>query len=184
MVLNESSMKRFWKILIVFSALAGAVALPLVAFISFELWSARAKLNAVNVTAILAHDRTLNLNAQFRSRDICVLPAEVFVSAWVAQMRPSYKPVENIDPDSSLYWAVLVFDETTSTYRYLIVNRRTVELDGEKSACSDRLILKVKKNESSKIDSRWLATIARWHSSRGGGFTQYRSNIAGGEVAA
>jgi hypothetical protein len=140
-------------------AIPVAALVAIAAFIAFELMSMQRRINAANVTALLSTERNINLNSQFNSDDGCILPAEAFAVEWASRMRPDYHPVTLIDPDGSLYWTIFAFDGKKKSYRYYIVNRRTVELDGSKSYCSDRVSLSIRRNNNKEIEAAWIATV-------------------------
>jgi hypothetical protein len=148
-----------WIVVKISTAFVAVVAFVIGTFLSYELWSAQRKIDAANATAILEGEQVINLNTRFAAVDICVLPAEAFVAEWVNRTKPGYRPKEVIDPDSSLYWAILAFDLNEKTYRYFLMNRQVVALEGERSYCSGNLTVKTEKNNDPKLDSKWIATV-------------------------
>ena len=141
------------------SALVAIILLVIGSVIGYELWSMQRKIRAANATAILQGEQVINLNTKFGAADICILPADAFVAEWVSRTRPGYRPKEIIDPDSSLYWAILTFDPKDKSYRYFIVNRRVIELEGERSYCSQNLVVKIDKNNDATLEGKWIATV-------------------------
>lgn len=152
-------MRRVFRVVFALVAFAAVASAAIGLFVAYELWTAQKKIDSANVTRLFAEKEIINAGAEFGANEVCVIPAEAFVIEWAKRMRPEYRVKEPIDPDSSLYWAILTFDHGEKSYRYLIVNRREVELAGDRSYCSHDLTLEVAANADSSIDSKRIATV-------------------------
>jgi hypothetical protein len=121
------------KIILRTLAVLGIIGLIPVLLIILYLANERNKEMRANITKMF-YGELVDLSEYYMFTRICVFPKETY---WYDESYTGYAPVDEIFPDSHIYWTIILVDDTRREYRILIVDDRKVIYAGERFCSQD-----------------------------------------------